>query len=237
MYGTTIAGAYDGTGVIGVQAGTPVTTHEIIGNTFDTCGEIDSKDAVCRNINVLNSQETGATFGAFLWTEGTTDIKNSLMVNNTNAIEVNALSADMTFDGMEFSGNTYDVDYNEGGTETWNLNWSNAPAAPTINNASTSTLTAVNTVTLTLNSVVVGSQCAIYADTGGPETVGTELMNETATGTTVTEPYAFTSNQPILIRVRKSSTAPKYFPYNASGTITSTGFTATVSQQPDNIAT
>lgn len=234
MYGSIIRGAYDGTGVIGVQAGSPTTTHEVIGNTFDACGQIDTQDAVVRNVNILNSQETGTTFAALLWDETDIDIKNSLFVNNTNAIEVTTLTANMSFDGMEFSGNTTDVRY-EGATD-WDLNWTNATGAPSITNAGAGTLTAVNTVVLTLNDVATGSQCAIYAASGGPETVGTELMNEAAVSSTVTEDYAFTSNQPVEIRVRKSTAAPKYFPYNATGTITADGLTVSVSQVADTIA-
>lgn len=232
LYGLTLQGAFRSTGTIGVQAGTPVTLHEVIGCTLDSCGEADFQDATCRNVIVLNSAETGTTYGAVLWDETDSDMKNCLFVNNTNAIEVRTLTAAMSFDGMSFSGNTYDVRYED--TGSYNLNWTNAAGAPSIQNASTGVLTAVNTVTLTLTNVVVGSQCSIVADAGGYETEGTVLMNEAAISSTVTENYAYVSSQPVIIRVRKASAATKYRNYVATGVITG-NFTLRVDQIPDGI--
>lgn len=208
---------------------------ELAGCTVDGCDQLDTGAAVVRNLSVLNSTSV-STSGALLWDNSATDVENSLFVNNSNAIEMPAgsVSGDVVFDGMEFSGNTYDV-RNENTTGSYNLNWSNASGAPTINNTAGQTLTAQNTVTLTLTNVVVGSQCAIYAGAGGYETEGTELMNETAVSTTVTEPYAYVSSQPIVIRVRNSSAATRYFPYNAAGTVTG-DFTLRIDQIEDTIA-
>jgi len=223
-YGSSIVGA---TGGVSTTAA-PTTLFELGGCSFDGCDQVDTKDAVLRQGVFLNTTAV-STSGALLWDEAEVDAKNCLFVNNLVAVEVPTLTANMTFDGMEFSGNTNDVRYE--GASDYDLNWTNASGAPTIQNAGAGTLTAVNTVTLTLQNVVVGSQCSIHTDPGG-----TELMNETSVAATVTEPYAFTAAQDVIVRVRKASADPKYKPYDTPGQITSDGLTTFVSQVPDNIS-
>lgn len=171
----------------------------------------------------------------------TTDLRNTEFIQEGagHAIEIDTVGTyDLT--GLLFTGYGADATnsaaiYVSAGSGTVTLNISGGDT-PTVRTAG-ATVVINNTVTLQLDNVVVGSQCAIYALAGGPETVGTQLMNETAVSATVTEAYDFTSNQPVEIRVRKSSTAPKYRPYNAQGTITANGLQVTVSQQPDPVAT
>lgn len=228
-YGSTIAGADLGVAATGV----PTTLYEIGGCTFDACLQVDTDDAAVRNTNFLNTV-AAATSGAMLWTNGTTDAKYCLYVNNAVAIEIPAsLSGDVSFLGMEFSGNTKDVRY-EGAGGPYNLNWSDATGAPVIEYTS-GVLTAVNTVVLKLQNVVSGSQCAIYAGTGGDLSEGTQMMNEVAGGGDVTEDFAYTNPQNIIIRVRKASAATKYRSYNASGQVTADGFTLRVDQIADPI--
>ena len=208
---------------------------EILGVTFDGCDQLTRGGAVSRNCTISNTT-AASTSGALFWDEDEEDIKYSLFVNNVVAIEMptGSLTANVTFEGMEFEGNTNDVRYE--GTTDWDLNWSEASGAPSIINASTGTLTAVNTVTLTLTGVIVDSQCSIYSTGTGPEADGTELMNEAAVTSTVTEPYAFSSNQDIVIRVRNASATPQYFPVSTEGQIDSDGFTLAITQTEDNIS-
>jgi len=85
-------------------------------------------------------------------------------------------------------------------------------------------------VTLELTDVVVGSQCYIE------DINGIELMNETAASSTVQEPYIYTADKDITVRVRKSSGGTEYLPFVAGGTITSSGFSLKVNQIQDTIA-
>lgn len=222
MYGCTIAGADSTT--TGVLIDGPTTTGEIAQTTFDGCSQVQIDDVTTRNCFWLNTT-AAATSGALLWENGTTDVKNSNFVNNAVGIEMQTLAANVSFTGMEFSGNTNDVRFE--GTGTWDLNWTAASGAPSIQNAGAGTLTAKNTVTLTLTNVVIGSQCSVHTDPGG-----TELMNEAATSTTVTEPYEFTADQAVIIRVRKSSADPKYKNFAAKATVTSSGLTRRIDQVP-----
>lgn len=88
------------------------------------------------------------------------------------------------------------------------------------------------TVSVQLIDVVVGSQCLIYET----DDIGNVILSETATSSTVDTTYNWAVDLPITIRVRKSTTAPKYLPYQATGTITSSGFALAVSQIADDIA-
>ncbi len=86
------------------------------------------------------------------------------------------------------------------------------------------------TVTLTVNGVNEGAQCYIVATAGGPESVGTVLLNTTANGSGVaTASYIYTSNQPVTARSRNIG----YLPFETTGTITSSGLTTTAVWQID----
>lgn len=86
-------------------------------------------------------------------------------------------------------------------------------------------------VSLQLTNVVVGSQCFISRNSDNAV-----LMNKLATSSTVTEPYTHTVDESVTIRVRKSSTSPKYKPFSSGGTITSDGLSVYVAQVIDDIA-
>jgi hypothetical protein len=222
-YGCTIAGA---TGGVSATAD-PTTLFELASHTFDGCDEVDMGGATARTMNFLNSTAT-STEGALLWTEGETDIQKGLFVNNSNGIRVPSLSANMSFTDMTFSGNTYDVRYED--TDSWNLNYTGG-TTPTVNNTSTGTLTPAQSVTITLKDVVSGSQCSVHA-----ENDGTELMNEAAAGGDVTEGYSGTLPRDVIVRVRKASSAPKYVNWQSTAQIVSgTGLTLYVSQILDGI--
>ncbi len=63
----------------------------------------------------------------------------------------------------------------------------------------------VNTVVIEITGVTEGAQCSILADTGGPEDVGTILMNQAAdTAGEATTTYNFSTNQPVILRARSS---------------------------------
>lgn len=156
MYGVTIRGAVGGT-TYGVDLAAPTTTFEIAASTFDGCVQLSLDDAVTRNCNFLNSASV-ATSGALYWDNGTTDVENCLFVNNSNAVEVVTLGADMTFSNMTFSGNTYDVRYE--GASDYDLNWSGG-TEPTVNDAGAGTLTPVSSVDYILTNIANPSEVTI----------------------------------------------------------------------------
>jgi hypothetical protein len=241
MYGSRIFGAFDGTGVIGIQAGTPVTSHEIIGNTFDSCGQIDTQDAVVRAVNILNSAETGTTFGALLWDESDIDIKNSLFVNNTNAIEIRDgdLTADMTITGFTFSGNTTDIRY-EDTVDDWNCNVVDS-TTPSITNAGAGTLTAViapvsTTITLKDNdtgAAIEGAWVYLEASDGTGPLPYQDTSTWTRSGTTATvvtpTDHNLSVGQKVLIAPNTGTADNSAYGVRAVASVTnSTTFTYTV---------
>jgi hypothetical protein len=90
----------------------------------------------------------------------------------------------------------------------------------------------INNVTVELSGLVVGSECYIY-ETATPTNI---VMQVTADATTESVTFNYVTDTAISIDVRQSSFSPRYLPYKASGTITSTGFSLVVSQQLDPIA-
>lgn len=156
-YGSTFYGANGGFS----WWGNATTTNEFIGCTIDSCQQFDSYDAVLRNVIILSTTAV-STAGALYWNEGNTDIKNSLFINNNNAIEIpiGGLTADMTLSGIGFQGNTYDIRYE--GTTDWDVNYD--LDTPTIDNTTTGTLTAVSSKEATFTPVDNGSAFTITKD-------------------------------------------------------------------------
>ncbi|MBA4386256.1 MAG: hypothetical protein C0410_16100, partial [Anaerolinea sp.] len=131
------------------------------------------------------------------------------------------------------SPNSFKTIRNEALTRGWvisGLNSLGGLSAYTANDG-TSFVPAV-TVTVQLTNVVVDSRCTIF-ETANPSNV---IMLTTAATSTVSVQYVWTGDLGITIRVRKSSTAPKYLPYEAFGTITNTNFSLAVNQIADAIA-
>jgi hypothetical protein len=103
------------------------------------------------------------------------------------------------------------------------------------------TLTLVNSVPVTLTvidaatrSPVVGARVVLEADSGGPLTLGDDIL----TGVTdesgeITTNFVYSSNQPVTGKARSASGATKYKQGNFVGTISSSGLTGTISLIPD----
>lgn len=92
-------------------------------------------------------------------------------------------------------------------------------------------ITINNTVFITADvsdingSPIENARVFIKAAAGGPETVGTELVNAlTDVNGQVSVPYNYTANQPVTGWVRKASSAPFYKESPIAGTITASGF-------------
>lgn len=198
IYGSVFEGADGGVGATGV----PTTTFEIIGNTFDACDQIDTRDAVVRNCFFLNTVAV-STSGALLWDTAEIDAKNCTFVNNAVGVEIPTASANISFVGMEFSGNTNDVRYE--GASNYDLNWSDASAAPSIQNAGAGTLTAKNSInfSFTVNPSITGYEWRIYEVTAVGSLAGASEVDgeESATADNQTYAYEFSASQPIAVQI------------------------------------
>jgi len=85
-------------------------------------------------------------------------------------------------------------------------------------------------VPVELTNVVIGSQCGVYRKSDNYE-----IMNKTASSSTVKSYYEWTTDTDVEIRVRKASGAPKYKPFVGEGTIKNIGLTYYVEQVEDTI--
>lgn len=95
----------------------------------------------------------------------------------------------------------------------------------------------VNTVTVRVtvrdaatNAVIENARVFLEADSGGPLSAGTDILNALSNASGVVEDTAFnfSSDQPVTGRVRKGTASPFYKSGTVSGTITSSGFNTTV---------
>ena len=98
------------------------------------------------------------------------------------------------------------------------------------------TITVVDDVDLTVtarditdNTVIVGARVRVTADSGGPETLGTVLLEGVTDGSgQVTGRYRYSSSQPVVGRVRKGSASTYYKTSDIVSTIGSSGLDITV---------
>lgn len=142
------------------------------------------------------------------------------------------------FNSYGASGTTNAAIYNNsGGAVT--LNITNGGGTPTVRNGAGASTTINNAVSLTvtvlntLGSAISNARVAIYKSSDNSE-ITNQLTNVSGQ---IVASYAFTSNESIYIRVRKSSTGTtRYVPNDSSGTITSTGFSATITLLADTTA-
>lgn len=207
-------------------------TTDVEVETLDDGGGAEIFDSVIRTTSVSGvATITNPTFGS------TTDIRNTEFVQAGagHAIEfTSAGTYDLTgigFTGYNASDNQNDsAIYCSAGSGTITVNVTNGDT-PSVR-APGMTIDVVNAVNVTLEDLVIGSEVYIF-ETNTPANVVMALTADTATETVS---YAYVSDTDITIRVRKSSAAPKYLPYTATGSITSNGFVLSVNQVLDTIA-
>ena len=83
-------------------------------------------------------------------------------------------------------------------------------------------------------TVIEGARVLLEADTGGPLTVGTDILSTTTNVSGVaTTTFDWSLNQPVTGKVRKGSTSTYYKQGNISSTITEDGLDITVLLVPD----
>jgi hypothetical protein len=210
----TLSGSYSGMGAFTI--GSSVTAS----GTFNLDGS--------SKVIIKGADTTGATI------QGDADIIGS-SPTLVNMVVTGALDFD-TAGSYTVNGCTIDeVTNSSGGAVTLNL--SNGSSITTNTGPN---ITINNSVTIEINGVTTGNEpvnyvrCHIEAAAGGPESVGTVLMNEeaqTVDGSTykTTEPYNYISDQPVIIRARYKG----YLPFETTGTITGSGLTITAIWQMD----
>lgn len=148
-----------------------------------------------------------------------------------------------TFKGNEFSGyggtggtnltpssGSTDAAIFNDSSEAITLNVTEQGDSPSIRNGASATTTIVNAISITLNNVVAGSRVYLVDLTDTAETVIANAIENSGTFTTSID---FTGTFDLLIRVRKSSTAPFYKTFETIETVGAGGLTLTVNQELD----
>ena len=140
------------------------TTAEIIGTTFDQCGQVTANQAIIRACTFSGYSPDGDA--ALLW-NSTINIKNSQFIANTDATNdphaiEHPASGTFTYTGLTFSGNDYDINFSAAsGTLTITATAGSDPATYEITGSGTS-VTINNSKTLTLSGLVANSEVRIY---------------------------------------------------------------------------
>jgi len=216
------------------------TGQTITNNVFATCGLVTPAAATFTGNKIVNSNVSSAML--YPTTDNTAELEfisdgtgHAILISSTGTYTFD----EHTFDGYASTdGSTGNecVYNNSGGSVTINI--INGGDTPTIMNGTSASTTVNNAVDITIHVIdedgnnIEDAQVAVYQTSGD-----TELMNEDTLSTGIaTETFNFVSDTAIYWRVRKSSTgSTRYFPRNGTGTITSAGFSATITLAEDTI--
>ena len=178
---------------------------------------IDCTSALVSNSEQLRNKIINADTAdgvAFMTTDDLTDVVFcEFFFSDGHGIELTTpntssqISKGNLFTGYAAQGGTANdrMVYNNSGAGLVTISIQEQGTFITYRNGTSATTDVVNSVNITLQDVVLGSQCAVYE--AGTDT---ELMNEAATGGDVVEAYAFSSEQAVDINVRKSSIKPRF---------------------------
>jgi len=213
------------------------TSRKCTGTKFVNCGQINPSTMTFSSNSFLGS--TDAT-GALL-SNGNIDTCDFTSDGTGHAIYITSTGT------YTYTANTYtgyasvdgstgnEVLYNNsGGVVTINVVGGDTP---TIRNGTSASTTVNNSVNVTVTvkdssgTVIDLAQTSIHKTSDG-----TEIMNQDSDVSGIaTVSYAYTTDTPVYIRVRKSSTGTRYLNHSSTGTITSSGLNITVTLSQDNI--
>lgn len=190
-----------------IQGGSTIQNSRI--RCDSVAGVATCSDIVAGNLSNVTWQQVGAGHAIEINTPGTYSFTS------------------LFFDGFGADGtNSAAVYNNSGGVVTINVTGSGD--TPTVRNGVGASTTINNAVTITLDGLIAGSRVYIANTTDS-----VVLFNEVEATTTFTDTINYTGDKSLLIRVRNASSATKYKPYQATGTLTSNGFSLTVNQVLD----
>jgi len=217
----------------------------ITDSTFRRCNTITQNNAIFSYCIFSNS-----TASSTLISDNPSDLNGCTFDSDgsNHAIELTTACAGNSYNLTNHEFNGYatsngstgnEVIYNNsGGAVT--LNASNITGTVSVRNGTGSTTTVVSSVPVSIvvvdvaNTPIQTAQVAVYQTSDDTQLVNTDtdVNGEVSFG------YGGSTPQAIYIRVRKSSTgATKYLPVSSSGTITGTGFAATITLIEDTTAT
>lgn len=213
----------------------------VTGSTWTGSGLITPNGATLTNCNIASSTSTPSLIVNSVAEMAV--ITGGSFTGNVRSIKITTAGT-YSFNGIKFSGNTYDIENSSAGLVT--INASNGSNPTTFINTGGGTTTIVNAVAISVtvldtnnnpivgNGTSTGARVAIF-------NLSTKAVVLTPTYTNaqgkVTGSINYTADIPIYLRVRlDSSGTTRYLPIDTSGTITSSGYSITVTMFPDTIA-
>jgi hypothetical protein len=234
-------GLYGCSFVHGADAQLDNAAVEVIGSLFLDCNSATLDGCVfLRNSVISPNRLTNVPWG---WTADMSNIKFCTFQSSgtghaltlTTTLVTPQTSKGNKFIGYAAQGGTAGdraIYNNAGGAVT--INVTDLGDTPTYRNGTGASTTVQNAVNITItvkdvaNNLLDNIRVAVY-DSGD-----TQLMNELTVSGIATESYAYTADENISIRIRKSSTGgTRYIPVTTTGTITSAGFALTVTLLED----
>ena len=231
--GTTIEGFVNGTKLQATSQSSYQTNRRIgLRATANT-----SQTGTAPRVSRLGAGPLTDAMGAVALVQASSDVGYSSFINNARATDTTTTGT-YAYSNDNFSGNLVDLRNDSNGSVTANVTGTGGSpsivenpqsASTTINNAVTLTITVKDA----LGVAIQNARVAVYKSSDNTELLNA-LTNASGVATTT---FAFASDTPIYVRVRKTSTGTtRYINNDSSGTITSAGFTATVTLITDTVA-
>jgi len=157
--------------------------HVFSNNTVTNCGTFYPGSVPIRNCTFSNVTTAASLSASFKWNSNV-DVSDCSFINNTwspsgaaGIIHTDSVSASVTYDNLQFSGNDYDILWL--GTGTLTIQATNGSNPTTYYAPNGGTVSIQNAVTLTLTGLVSGSEVRIYDHGTGNERAGVENSGET----------------------------------------------------------
>jgi len=172
-----------------------------------------------------------------VWIPTNHNLSNSNFISNYVAILVDQ-AGDYTLDAVKFSGNTYDIENASGGVV--NINCVNGSNPTTVyNSVSGSQTNIINTVYVTVKVVdskmnpIQGASVYVYSIEDAQVIMNTTTDENGIAQTT----WNYQGDRTLEIHVRKSTPPEKrYIPVRTYGTLTSSGYSVTITLYEDTVA-
>ena len=202
---------------------------EVLTCNFINCGTVYAYQSTIKGTNFIGSATRA------LWIPTNHNASDSNLISNHVGIFLDTVG-DYTFDALTFTGNTYDVENATSGTI--NIYCVNGSNPTTVLNSGGGTTNIINTVYVTVyvvdpeNNPIEGAQVYVYNQTDGVEIMNQATDENGRAQTTVN----YTGDKSLLVRVRKSTPPEtRYIPVTTYGTLSSIGFTTTITLYKDTV--
>ena len=202
---------------------------EVLNTSFISCGMLYAYQSTIKYSNFITAPNRAC------WIPTNHNLSDSNFISNYVGIYVDT-AGEYTLDAVKFTGNTYDIENASGGDVT--INCVNGSNPTTCYNSAGGTCTIVNTVYVTIkvvdkaNNPISEAGVWVYNLDDGVEIMNTTTDTDGIAQTTVN----YTGDKSLEIHVRKSTPGEiRYIPVKTYGTLTSNGFSTTVTLYEDTV--